>query len=170
MTADEPAPADPIIRHPRAGDNGAIAALLAELGYPASANDVLKRLAELNQYGNAVTIVAASGETPVGLATAYVVPVLHHDRPVAVLSALVVSEAHRRGGVGRRLMEAAQAWARERKAYRITVSTGLARAGAHAFYESLGFEHTSRRYSLILSPSPSSPLSAPRAPGDIGGT
>lgn len=150
MTGGATAAEDPIIRAPRAGDSDGIAALLAALGYPAAPDDVLRRLTELERHANVVTFVAASGDTPVGLATAYVIPVIHNDRPVAVLSALVVRETHRRGGVGRRLVEAAHAWAKERSAYRITVSSGLARAGAHAFYESLGYEHTSRRYSRPL--------------------
>ena len=150
MGGDATGTEDSVIRPPRAGDGDGIAALLTELGYPASATDVLKRMAELDRHGNVVTFVAALGDSPVGLATAYVIPVVHHDRPVAVLSALIVHETHRRRGVGRRLVEAAHVWAKERDAYRITVSSGLARAGAHAFYESLEYEHTSRRYSRHL--------------------
>jgi GNAT superfamily N-acetyltransferase len=139
-----------VIRTPRPGDVDAIAALLAELGYPTSPEAVQARLTELGKQTHVVVFVADAGQGAAGLATAYIVPVVHADRPVAVLSALVVHEGQRRRGVGRQLVEAAQAWARDRQAYRITVSSGLARQGAHSFYERLGYEHTSRRYSRLL--------------------
>src|SRR5688572_3979544 len=150
MTADHAVANLPLIRGPRAEDLDGIAALLAELGYPASSAAVGARLAELTTHPGTAVFVADMHSRPVGLATAYVVPVLHADRPVAVLSALVVHEGHRRGGIGRQLVEAAHQWARDRRAYRITVSSGVARAVAHAFYEGLGYEHTSRRYSRLL--------------------
>jgi GNAT superfamily N-acetyltransferase len=139
-----------MIRAPRPSDLEAIAALLGELGYPSSASAVEVRLAELINATHLSVFVADNGRGPVGLATTYIVPVVHADRPVAVLSALVVTEEERRKGVGRQLVEAAHAWARDRRAYRITVSSGLAREGAHAFYERLGYAHTSRRYSRLL--------------------
>jgi GNAT superfamily N-acetyltransferase len=140
-----------VIRPPRSEDAPAIADLLGQLGYPASPADVLARVAALGRHPDVVFFVAASeADSPIGLATGYVIPVVHNDDPVAVLSALVVDEKHRRSGVGRRLVEAVHTWARQRDAYRVTVSTGLARAGAHGFYERLGYEHTSRRYSRPL--------------------
>jgi GNAT superfamily N-acetyltransferase len=139
-----------MIRPPRPGDGDGIAALLGQLGYPASSAAVQARLADCVDRGRVAVFVAETGHTPVGLATAYAVPVIHADRPVAVLSALVVHEAHRRKGVGRQLLEAVEAWAREQRAYRITLSSGLAREDAHAFYERLGYEHTARRYSRLL--------------------
>ncbi len=138
------------IRPPRADDVDAIAALLGELGYPTSPAAAESRLADLVSQRHVAVFVAEVGEKPVGLATAYIVPVVHANDPVAVLSALVVHAGQRRRGVGRRLVEAAEAWARDRRAYRVTVSSGLARADAHAFYERLGYEHTSRRYSKML--------------------
>lgn len=139
-----------VIRAPRASDLEAIAGLLGELGYPSSASAVEVRLAEFIKAAHLAVFVADNGHGPVGLATAYVVPAVHADHPVAVLSALVVAEGERGKGVGRQLVEAAHAWARDRHAYRITVSSGLAREGAHAFYERLGYVHTSRRYSRLL--------------------
>jgi len=47
-------------------------------------------------------------------------------------------------------VEAVEGWAREQRAHRVTVASGLARAEAHAFYERLGYEHTARRYSRLL--------------------
>jgi GNAT superfamily N-acetyltransferase len=140
----------PLIRSPRPDDVDGIAGLLGELGYPSAPASVSQRLAELARQGHIAVFVAEVDGRPVGLATAYIVPAIHVDRPVGVLSALVVQEGHRRRGLGRELVAAAEAWARDRNAYRMTLSTGLARQEAHAFYEGLGYEHTSRRYSRLL--------------------
>ena len=150
MADDDSSAILPLVRGPRAEDRDGIAALLAELGYPASPGAVEARLAELTTHPGTAVFVADLHNQPMGVATAYVVPVVHADWPVAVLSALVVHEGHRRRGIGRQLVEAAHQWARDRHAYRITVSSGLARAAAHAFYEGLGYEHTARRYSRLL--------------------
>lgn len=139
-----------LIRAPRSDDVSAIAGLLGQLGYPAAAEAVEARLAGLAHQSHLAVFVADVGRTPVGLASAYVIPVVHADHPVAVLSALVVHDGQRRRGVARQLVEAVEAWARDRRAYRITVASGLARADAQAFYERLGYEHTSRRYSKLL--------------------
>jgi GNAT superfamily N-acetyltransferase len=71
---------------------------------------------------------------------------LVEDAPRAMLTALVVREDTRGRGVGRALVAAVEHWARERGAGRVVVTTALRRAGAHAFYERLGFEFTGRRY------------------------
>ena len=140
----------PVIRAARPGDAEALAALLRELGYPTTATGLQQRLAELAGETRLAVFVAESAGTPIGLATAHIIRVVHSDNPVAVLSALVVAEGYRRKGVGRGLADAVAAWAQGRDAYRITVASGLVRNEAHAFYERMGYEHTARRYSRAL--------------------
>ena len=94
--------------------------------------------------------VAHEGGAPVGFATTHLVVVLHQDQPVGMLTALIVSPRHRGRGIGRRLVQAAEAWATAQGAYRMTVASGLHREGAHRFYERLGDEHTARRYAKLL--------------------
>jgi GNAT superfamily N-acetyltransferase len=123
---------------------------LSQLGYPAKPPAVEARLDRLAQQANVVVLVADRGGEPAGLATAHILDVIHADAALAILTALVVGEAHRHHGIGRSLVDAAETWAIQRGASRITVATGLARAGAHAFYERLGYEHTARRYAKDL--------------------
>ena len=63
---------------------------------------------------------------------------------------LVVASSARRQGVGDRLVKAIEEWAKGHGCKRVTVATGLHRAGAHQFYERLGFEHTGRRYAKVV--------------------
>ena len=48
------------------------------------------------------------------------------------------------------MVKAIEEWARSHGCKRVTVTTGLHRAGAHQFYERLGFEHTGRRYAKVV--------------------
>ena len=147
-------PAPPVhqIRAPRPEDAEGIAALLGELGYPARADEVPPRLARLDRFARAsaehgaAAFVAARDRELLGLATVHAYPVLHRAGDVAQLTALVVTARERGLGVGRALVDAAARWARARGCSRLTVTTALHRADAHAFYERLGFEHTGRRY------------------------
>ena len=95
-------------------------------------------------------LVAESGDTVIGLATVQARHMLNHDHPIAQLTLLVVDEANRVHGVGRALVNAAEAWAREQGCHRLVVTTALKRADAHAFYERLEFQHTGRRYGKDL--------------------
>jgi GNAT superfamily N-acetyltransferase len=150
MTPSENRAPSIVVRSPSTGDLAGLASLLGDLGYPTQAQDVEARLGRLARQANVTVLVASCEETPVGLATAHVVDVIHADDPVAILTALVVAESHRKQGIGPSLVEASEHWAVGRGATRMTVASGLARAVAHEFYERLGYEHTARRYSKSL--------------------
>ena len=136
------------------GDAQSISELLGELGYPAHATSVTRRLARLTNSSSAALVAEAGGDV-IGLCTLHLFSVIHEDAPLAMLSVLVVSEGARRRGVGRTLMAKAEEWARAHGAGRIVVASGLARSDAHAFYESLGYAHNARRYNKRLDGEPS---------------
>ena len=52
---------------------------------------------------------------------------------------LVVASAHRRLGVGRRLMDAAATWAKGQGAEQLVLTVWAGNAAARAFYQSLGY-------------------------------
>jgi GNAT superfamily N-acetyltransferase len=52
---------------------------------------------------------------------------------------LVVDESQRARGVGRRLVQAVEAWAAARGLDRMAVRSNVARAESHPFYERLGY-------------------------------
>ena len=64
----------------------------------------------------------------------------HRGAPSAVVEDVCVDEARRGGGIGRAMMEFAMRVARAHGCYKLTLSSNLARTGAHAFYRALGFE------------------------------
>jgi N-acetylglutamate synthase-like GNAT family acetyltransferase len=133
------------VRAATAGDVDAIARLLAQLGYPATPDRVAPRLERLRAAGDELLVAEVQG-TVVGLANLHVSPSLEYDAPAGKLGALVVDERHRRAAVGRALVAAVEARARERGCGLLFLTTAERRSDAHAFYERLGFERTGRRY------------------------
>jgi GNAT superfamily N-acetyltransferase len=139
----------PTIRDARPEDSPAIADLLGQLGYPAEAAAVERRVAALVTAGDRL-VVADAGGAVLGLASLHVSPSLEHDRPAAKLAALVVDERHRGAGIGRALVDELEAEARARRCSVFFVTTAERRDDAHAFYERLGLERTGRRYAKAL--------------------
>jgi GNAT superfamily N-acetyltransferase len=133
-------------------DAESLARLSTQLGYPARPSDMPARLEQLQRDAGASALVAEDDGTVVGMITTHLRHTMNHAAPLAQITLLVVDETHRGSGVGRVLVAAAEAWARERGCKRVVVTTALQRADAHAFYERLSYAHTGRRYGKDFSP------------------
>jgi len=77
------------------------------------------------------------------------IPILVPRRYVAV-DTLVVSEAHRRLGIGRALMERVQRWALDKGAAQIELGVWQFNQGAIAFYEKIGYRTTNLKMTRLL--------------------
>jgi GNAT superfamily N-acetyltransferase len=107
------------VRRAAADDLPGLATLLGELGYPASPEELERRVARLD--GD--VFVAASGGEPLGLAALQVLHVLQRDAPAARLTALVVRRDARGRGVARALVEAVSDAARRAGCDHLHVTT-----------------------------------------------
>jgi len=126
-----------IIRAAEPRDVAAIAALAGELGYPSTAQDIVRRLAALDERDDAV-LVAEDGGACIGWILVSVIASLEHD-PFAEIRGLVVAAAHRGGGAGAALVRAAEEWGRGRGCAKVRVRSNVVRERAHRFYERLGY-------------------------------
>ncbi len=89
--------------------------------------------------GVETALLAEVAGRPVGFASLRIVPFLSSDAPHAELTELYVERLYRRQGVGRALVAAAEALARERGARELFLVTGLTNGNAQAFYRGLGY-------------------------------
>lgn len=141
---------DLAIRDAQPGDAAGIAALLAELGYPASTPDAAEHLERFaSEPASRVQVAERAGEV-IGLVATHVVPRLDGDRRTCRITDLVVAAAARRSGVGAALVAAAEGEARRQAAPRLDLSSGEWRADAYAFYARLGFETRARSFTKRL--------------------
>jgi ribosomal protein S18 acetylase RimI-like enzyme len=64
----------------------------------------------------------------------------HLGAPSGIVEDVVVAPARQSSGVGRTMMRFAMERCREKRCYKLVLSSNAKRTRAHAFYESLGFE------------------------------
>lgn len=141
--------ADVEIRPARADDAPALAALLAELGFPAPPEVLVARLAAMP---DGDVLVAVREGVPVGVVTLHVTPVLHRPTTVGRITALVVAGHDRGHGIGAALVTAAERALGARGCALVEVTSNHRLADAHRFYERLGYESTSVRFARVLPP------------------
>jgi GNAT superfamily N-acetyltransferase len=129
------------IRPAAPGDVLCLTELCEQLGYPTSQNDVRRRLTSIGEDDAPAMVYVAQlpGGEVVGWVHVYrcvglLVP------PYAEIGGLVVDQAHRGRGIGRRLMEEAEAWARQNDCQQVRLRSNVARVEAHRFYEQIGYQ------------------------------
>ena len=144
----EPKPKKLLIREARPKDAETIAALLASLGYDVTQAEAKRRLAR-RKIGGEPALVADRGGV-IGCLTWHVTPVLHRPRPVGRITMMVVAEEARGEGVGAALVAEAEARLRTVGCGLVEVTSNVKRLRAHDFYEKLGYERTSYRFSKRL--------------------
>jgi len=97
---------------------------------------------------DAALFVVDSGEELIGLAEVY----LRQDEPHSLtvahryghLQSLIISTSHRKKGLGKQLVTAAQQWAKERDATEMQLDIWEFEAGPLPFYEALGYRTLKR--------------------------
>ncbi|MEO6151533.1 MAG: GNAT family N-acetyltransferase [Croceibacterium sp.] len=138
-----------VIRQAEADDAAALADLIGQLEYQASAADVADRLVQIRGEGRDVLVAELDGRV-VGCLTTSLMRVLHRPAPVGRIAMMVVAEGLRGRGIGARLVRAAEAALAAHGCYMIEVTSHARRTQAHRFYEKLGYAKTSVRLARAL--------------------
>lgn len=133
------------IRRARRSDAQRLAELSGELGYPATSEEIEKRLRRMKPTQQHAVFVAEThreGEKRevIGWLHVSVSHLLEVDTRAEV-NGLVVGEVRRNQGAGARLLEAAETWARQRGCRSMSVRSNVIRERAHRFYLRQGYEH-----------------------------
>ena len=135
------------VRAMEPGDATAVAALCGTLGDEATAADVVTRFTSLASSSRDSMFVASDDGMVVGWIHAFVSMLIESD-PFVEIGGLVVSESVQRRGVGRLLMAEAEAWALAHGCREVRLRSNIVRAGAHRFYESIGYRTLKTQYTF----------------------
>lgn len=147
-----------VIRDATLDDAPALAPLLAVLGYPADPTSIRVRLERLLAGGPVDRVLVADlGGILQGFAALHGTPTLHRPGVVGRVTGLAVSGARHGRGVGRLLVEAAEAHFRALGAQRMEITSGPAHEPAHDFYRHLGYEDQGVRFAKSLGRQASNP-------------
>ena len=127
-----------VIRRARESDREDLALLSTQLGYPMTPDEARERLAPIAEHPDHALLVAeadgrVAGWVQVSQSRVFETPLQ------AEVAGLVVDEAFRGEGIGRRLLTEAERWARERGCGILRVRSNVIRERAHAFYRREGF-------------------------------
>jgi GNAT superfamily N-acetyltransferase len=110
--------------------------LMRQLGYDAPTGEIARRI-DRSDGGRAVFVAEADSRT-LGWAAVCVEEGFVEGRQ-AWIEGFVVDEKARSGGIGARLLDAAEAWARNRGCGTMRVQSNVVRERAHGFYERHGY-------------------------------
>ena len=139
------------VRRASVDDAAEMTRLSEQLGYPMQPAEMTRRLGVLLPNERHYIAVAVDAGRLLGwMHVEHRSSLEGGDR--AELMGLVVDSSARRGGVGSRLVDAAEQWARARGLPALTVRSNAAREQSHPFYEALGYarEKTQHVYRKAL--------------------
>lgn len=128
------------VRPMTGADTEEVAALCSQLGYPATPAEIAHRFGLLDGRDDAATFVVENADESIAGWIQVAGRVLLEAAPYAEIGGLVVDERMRGQGIGRMLMDAAEAWALRCGYDEVRLRSNIAREDAHTFYERLGYE------------------------------
>lgn len=130
-------------------DAAELARLSAQLGYPAPEEAFAQRLARLlDSPVHAVLVIDGTPGVLQGFAAAEHRFSLDSGERAEIV-ALAVSAEARRGGVGRALVAAVEAWAASRGLREVFLRSNVLRSEAHAFYPALGYARSKTQHAYV---------------------
>ena len=130
-----------VVRPMRWEDAAVVADLTTQLGYPSTEDEIRRRYDLIKDRPQARLFVAQQAGSVAGWIHVQATYLLDCD-PRAEIWGLVVAESMRGTGVGRRLVEAAEEWARSRRLGVIVLRSNQLRTRAQGFYQHLGYRIT----------------------------
>jgi len=136
------------IRQACPDDIADIIPLSLQLGYPATPEEVFGRLKHLLGDEEHIILVA---ELPGGKVAGWVQGFVYkpfYSGFMAEVAGLVVDKDCRGQGIGKKLMLAVEAWAKEQDCSIVSLRSNIIRKEAHAFYKNIGYDLIKESYTF----------------------
>lgn len=133
------------IREATVNDSSELVGLMEQLGYPTTVEKMKLRFNAILSNSTYHTLVVELDGKVVGMAGLCTNLFYEFDGSYVRIVAFVVDSNYRRKGIGKRLIEEAEIWARKQGAIAISLNSGNRneRKIAHQFYLSKGYEDKS---------------------------
>ncbi|QOR67923.1 GNAT family N-acetyltransferase [Cytobacillus suaedae] len=136
------------IRHYTESDLEALTGLMTDLGYPATLEEMSKRMGLINSNPNYFTFVATLDERVVGMMGITLHITYTNDNLKTQITSLVTKKEYQGQGIGKELIKYAEVWSNSKGSDFMYLTSGISekRVSAHEFYKHLGFEITGYRF------------------------
>jgi len=134
-------------REPTVGDIQSLTSLMTQLGYPIEVDNMHQNILKYLSLENQKAWVAEWNGEVVGCIAVAITSYFHREGSFLRIITMVVDEKKRRMGIGKRLMQLAEDYAREKWCSHVERTSGVHREtlGSHKFYESLGYAELSSK-------------------------
>jgi GNAT superfamily N-acetyltransferase len=118
-----------------------LASLMEQLGYPTSIEQMKQRLTNIDASPNYHTLVATESDKVIAMIGLVKSFYYEMNGSFIRIQAFVVDSNYRNQGIGKKLLEKAEEWARSIGAAGISLNSGNReeRIAAHKFYEKMGY-------------------------------
>lgn len=133
------------IRHAEPFDIPSLVGLMEELGYPADAETLGRKLASFDASDRDALLVAERDGEVVACLGLHVMEILPSGR-LGRITAIVVAGTARRQGIGKRLMDTAIQYFDSLDCTTLEVTSGEHRPDAHALYRAFGYAEKRSRF------------------------
>jgi GNAT superfamily N-acetyltransferase len=127
-----------VVRQIEPPDAPAVSALVGQLGYARTAQQILDWIASANPQQQAAFVACLDGKIAGWIEVA--IERRLQSAPFALIGGLVVAEGLRGRGIGRELCRRAEQWGWQRGAAKIRVTSRSTRPEAHRFYTRDGYQ------------------------------
>ena len=155
------------VRKATVADAEAIAPLVEELGYVAEAEVLRERLSRSLARDDSLVLVAQSENGEIsGWLQAHSSEVLESGFRIEIVGLVTATKARRRG-IGRLLVESAEAWAVQKGASAVVVRSNVKRVESREFYRALGYAAT-KTQNVYRKQIPASSATVPKTEPRIG--
>lgn len=118
-----------------------------EMGYDYSMENTREKLNKLISSNQDKIYVAVCGESIVGYVHANDYDTIYMPHMKNIMG-IAVDASHKRQGIGRRLLEKVEEWAKETGAEGVRLVSGSTRVEAHTFYRSCGYSSDKMQLNL----------------------
>jgi GNAT superfamily N-acetyltransferase len=147
---DSSLPGEPRIRAAAIGDASDVALLLDALGYPCTRDEAAERIAFVLGDPRQHLLLAEIGGHACGMVAMDMRYSVTRGADQTRITALVVTPACSRQGIGRRLLREVEGLSRRAGIARIEVTSNARRKDAHAFYRGCGYADGSMHFFKLL--------------------
>ncbi|MCM2676960.1 GNAT family N-acetyltransferase [Alkalicoccobacillus plakortidis] len=119
----------------------------------ATEGELISRFNSLDKHADYHTLIVELDDQLVGFAGLHRGLFYENNGSYIRIVAFVIDEQQRRKGIGKKLIEAIEEWARSQQITTLVLNSGnrKERVAAHAFYEQMGFTAKSTGFSKRLS-------------------
>jgi len=141
-----------IIREIEEKDYIALLPLWSQFGGYATADNITPHLNRIKEDENYKSFVALADDEVVGFITSVQWYGIGIEGSYMMITGIAVKEEYQKKGIGTKLIQRMESYARKIKVFHIHLNSDIKRASAHAFYEHNGYAKGSYGFGKTINP------------------